>query len=64
MEDNSEGGGDANNAQDNEGEQVESKVLWKLLKKHVNHNHMFFYQCGIYFLTDLIFVLGSQLRRL
>ena len=62
MEDNSEGGRDADHA--HEGEQVESKVLWKLLKKHGNHNHMFFYQCGIYFLTDLIFVLGSQLRRL
>ena len=42
MEDNGKGGGDANNAQDDEGEQVESEVLWKLLTNHGNHNHMFF----------------------
>ena len=33
VEDNSEGGGDADDAQNNEGEQVESKVLWKVLNK-------------------------------
>ena len=49
MEDNSEGGGDADDAQNNEGEQVESEVLWKLLNKPwLNHDHMFFLpkSCG------------------
>ena len=61
MEDNSEGGGDANHAQDDEGEQVESKVFWKLLQ---NQNNGGFYFLKTSYISDLISMLGSQLRRL
>ena len=63
MEDNSEGGGDADHAQDDEGEQVESKVLWKLLQNHHKSNCVLCFLKN-FLISDLIFVLRSQLRRL